>query len=280
MINKFRLSSILLIILILSGCNKEDAIISQTINNATTINYELNNEMRKSPIDFFSKTDDIYPDVDKVLRGQWLEHLGNLSIASSIKARRTQFNFQYDEKDQLLKWIPEDQLSKVTGKEQQLYKLSIYLLSVAYTDSNHKYAKAVVGSYEWSSPLPSKLSENPATYLGVRGDAAIAEVKGMFRISNQNQPAIESDYIMMGKYRGVGFEEQRPLDEPIMGSFLIKIYQNQNSELEGEQFIVSLPSNNKNQYSYQFSDKEGTINIYSNSGKILLPVAEINFRNL
>lgn len=252
---------ILVCFLLIAGCRNNQTSEVKVLNCTNLSDYVISNEEIVVP----SSTNETFPNANSILKSDWSE------IAKTIDSgRKFDVLFNYDKVNKKLSPIRSEQLKKLSKTEQDdLYRITLYILKNRELETKTEpLNQTIIGSFEWSKPLPEALISSSAVFLGVKGDVAIRAGQGTYHYESKSKSAVIDDYIITGNSRGVGFKNHENEGVPISGTFSLEIYQKKFTNVEQEKLVFLLPESKNYGDTHIYKETDGGVSISSDAKKV------------
>lgn len=208
--------------------------------------YVIEEKQLTSPFDPYHSFHGVSP----FLRKEW----ASLDIQSS-RAIGKQFYFSYDEKHNQLIPIDKERFHSLSKeKMNELYRLSLYLIIEDNSGQTYPTEARLVGSFEWSRPLPDTLNHLPYAFLGAYGRLAYLEDYASFQGNIEPTPFFEG--------KGFGWQGDSSGPVPLYGTFSMIAYQTREATISKEQFVYVVPFHRDNHSAYQVAHEDDYIKVY------------------
>lgn len=208
--------------------------------------YVIEEKQLTSPFDPYHSFEEASP----FLRKEW----ASLDIQST-RATGKQFYFSYDEKHNQLTPIDKERFHSLSKeKMNELYRLSLYLIIEDNSGQTYPTEARLVGSFEWSRPLPDTLNHLPYAFLGAYGRLAYLEDYASFQGNIEPTPFFEG--------KGFGWQGDSSGPVPLYGTFSMIAYQTREATISKEQFVYVVPFHRDNHSAYQVAHEDNYIKVY------------------
>ncbi|NGP61213.1 hypothetical protein FLT15_23565 [Paenibacillus thiaminolyticus] len=205
--------------------------------------YVIEEEQLTSPFDSYHSFHGVSP----FLRKEW----ASLDIQSA-RATGKQFYFSYDEKHNQLIPIDKERFHALSKeKMNELYRLSLYLIIEDNSGQTYPTEARLVGSFEWSRPLPDTLNHLPYAFLGAYGRLAYLENYASFQGNIEPTPFFEG--------KGFGWQGDSSGPVPLYGTFSMIAYQTREATISKEQFVYVVPFHRDNHSAYQVAHEDESL---------------------
>lgn len=240
-------------IMFAAGCHRDPGMEEENVakdefilSYGNQFRYVIKEEQLASPFD----PDHSFREASPFLRKEW----SSLGIQST-RAIGKQFYFSYDpERNQLIPVDKERFHSLSTEIMNELYRLSLYLIIEENDGQTYPTEARLIGSFEWSRPLPDTLNHLPYALLGADGQLAYAEDYASFQGNIEPTPFFEG--------KGFGWQGETSGPVPLSGTFSMIAYQTREATISKEQFVYVVPFHLDEHSAYQVAHEREYIKVY------------------
>ncbi|MGZ9586185.1 hypothetical protein [Paenibacillus marinisediminis] len=248
----------ILLSMLLVGCSQDKPVQTEFLSYANQSEYIISEQYVRAPFDVQYS----FPEASFPLKQEWRA----LNIKSERASKRS-FYFAYNRDDNRLEPINKKYYNTLTLQEiqQDLYELSLYLI-VEDNEKSTETDKRLIGSFEWSRPLPESLHHRPYIFVGAEGELTYeidyASLHGRIKP------------VFTTLHDGMGWQGEMAGEVPLFGTFSIRAFQNSATEIKYEQFCYLLPVHNEIKSSYQARFKDGELRVLQ-LGRTPLPYVNV-----